>query len=819
MTIRNFTAFFALSFFVLIVTLHGLHPATAQSNNSVSTNSPVSQTSSEAEIDPATWNGVLDSADQALSREGLTDRDLDKLLRETQRVEREAQIQISNEQDQLDLLRQRLDSLGPAPKDGEPAESQEAQEQRTAITGQFAELDAKIKRASDAELRAKQLRERIANRRHEQFFSEIRQRTPGIFQPEFWSKFSSGFSGFTRSFQILVSDSTSVFVKSLNESKYKILVLAFFIPLALLAFVRGRRMMQNIRQRVPEHTSTKAVAGFAYYVQSGILPAALVVALYQIFSLPGLLTPRLDQLLSSIVIALSFYIVILCLLRVVVAPFEPDRRIIAVSDTMAVKGYRIASYGLLVALLLSILNSAAVVFVMPLQVKVGLSLIHCIVIGVLTLWILVLYRRDYLQQKMLQGSRSLPRFWRVLIVALWVIGIVILLLALIGFVSFAEFLSHQLLFGLVVIISAWLLLRFVDFLFLQWSATEDTEAAVSASSGANAASAGQFAILASGVSKLSIYVIAAMLLMLPWGYRTRDFFQLFEQAFFGFEVGGLSFSISTILLVIGLFFIGYTVTVALRSWLQEKLLPTTSLDIGISNSISTVFGYVGIVIAAMLAVSAAGFDLSNLAIVAGALSVGVGFGLQSIVNNFVSGLILLAERPIKVGDWIVTSGGAGYVKKISVRSTEIETFDRAAVIIPNSTLITDNVTNWTHGNKTGRIIVPIGVAYESDPEEVKEILLECARNHRMVLGRPEPVVYFMEFGASSLDFELRCFLADINYMLTVQSELRFEILAKLREANIGIPFPQREVLIKTEEQPKLVTQAKPRAKRKPQAKT
>ena len=308
---------------------------------------------------------------------------------------------------------------------------------------------------------------------------------------------------------------------------------------------------------------------------------------------------------------------------------------------------------------------------------------------------------------------------------------------------------------------------------------------------------GQLIILLAGLVKMSIYVTAAILMLLPWGYRTSDFFQFFRSIFFGFEIGGFSFSISTLLLAVALFALGYVITIALRNWLNSKYLPTTNLDIGISNSISTVFGYVGFILAAIIAVSAAGLDLSNLAIVAGALTVGVGFGLQSIVNNFVSGLILLAERPIKAGDWVETSGGQGYVKKISVRSTEIETFDRSTVIVPNSNLITEVVTNWTHENKSGRIIIPVGVGYDSDPEQVREILLDCAKQQKRVLGRPEPVVYFMDFGASSLDFQLRCFLGDINYALSVSSDLRFEILKALREANIEIPYPQRDVHIRS----------------------
>jgi small-conductance mechanosensitive channel len=354
-----------------------------------------------------------------------------------------------------------------------------------------------------------------------------------------------------------------------------------------------------------------------------------------------------------------------------------------------------------------------------------------------------------------------------------------------------------LVFGLIVVGVAWLFLRSIDALFAIPTSEQQAEAA-SLSGDATDVSANQYSILGTGVLKLIVYLAAGILLMLPWGYRTSDFFQLFKNLFFGFEVGGLSISLSTILLALGLFFVGYTVTVALRSWLNNKLLPTTKLDIGISNSISTVFGYIGFILAAILGVSAAGFDLSNLAIVAGALSVGVGFGLQSIVNNFVSGLILLAERPIKAGDWIVTSGGEGTVKKISVRSTEIETFDRATVIVPNSTLITDNVTNWTHENKTGRIIIPVGVGYDSDPKQVEEILLRCAKEHRLVLGRPAPAVFFMDFGASSLDFQLRCFLADINNSLSVSSELRFAVLAALREAKIEIPFPQNDVHIRSD---------------------
>ena len=155
------------------------------------------------------------------------------------------------------------------------------------------------------------------------------------------------------------------------------------------------------------------------------------------------------------------------------------------------------------------------------------------------------------------------------------------------------------------------------------------------------------------------------------------------------------------------------------------------------------------------------------------------------------------ERPIKVGDWIVTSSGEGTVKRISVRSTEIETFDRSSIIVPNSELISSTVTNWTHKNRIGRITVPVGVSYGSDPEKVKAILLKCAHDHPLIVSYPEPFVTWMDFGASSLDFEIRAFLADISQGLTVRTELRFAIFKAFHEAGVEIPFPQQDIYVKS----------------------
>ena len=290
---------------------------------------------------------------------------------------------------------------------------------------------------------------------------------------------------------------------------------------------------------------------------------------------------------------------------------------------------------------------------------------------------------------------------------------------------------------------------------------------------------------------VAMVLAGAVMVVSIWGGPIEEIWGWTLSALQGFTIGSVTISITDILAAVVIFVAAMVATRMTQRLLAEKVLPQTRLNQGIQHSLSAGFGYVGIVVAAALGVATLGIDLSNIALIAGALSVGIGFGLQNVVNNFVSGMILLVERPVKVGDWVVVGQNEGFVKRINVRATELETFQMASVIIPNADFLSTAVINWTHKDSYGRIEVQVRVAFGSDTEKVRKILLACAYEHARVVRWPEPHVIFFDFGQSSFVFELRVFTADIAYKMFIASDLRFAIDARFREEGITIPYPQQ----------------------------
>jgi small-conductance mechanosensitive channel len=291
----------------------------------------------------------------------------------------------------------------------------------------------------------------------------------------------------------------------------------------------------------------------------------------------------------------------------------------------------------------------------------------------------------------------------------------------------------------------------------------------------------------------SILIVAAFFLLPLTGMTLSEMQGLGDSFLRGVTVGGVRIAPGDILSAVIVLGVIVAVTRFLQRQLDERVLGELSIDEGVRNSIRTGVGYLGTTLAILVSVGTLGLDLSSLAMIAGALSVGIGFGLQNVVSNFISGLIMLVERPIKVGDWVVVNGMEGTVRRISVRATEIQTFQRASVIIPNSEFISKAVVNWTLKDKTTRIEIKVGVAHDSDVRTVYNLLLKIAREHHLVLLNPEPAVMFSNFGPSAFEFELRVFVSNTDFILPVRNELRMRIVEEFRTQGIRIPYDQRVV--------------------------
>lgn len=310
---------------------------------------------------------------------------------------------------------------------------------------------------------------------------------------------------------------------------------------------------------------------------------------------------------------------------------------------------------------------------------------------------------------------------------------------------------------------------------------------------------------ASLVLQFCLWPLLAYVLLQIWGLEEL------AVAFVDKLLGtGLKLGSSTVVpgkIILGL--LAFLLLVTFTRWFKRKLerdwLPMTRMEPSVRMSVSTLFGYVTFIIAMLVGLSAAGLDLSKIAIVAGALSVGIGFGLQNIVNNFVSGLILLFERPVRLGDYIKVGTTEGFVRQIRIRSTELENGEHVSIIVPNSTLLSAEVQNWSYRNALGQVGVTVNVAFGTDPDKVRELLLEAASGHALIIDageRPDvagPSVSFIEMAHASLAFELRATIRNIYSKGGVASDLRYAIYRKFREQGIEGPLPQHEVWLKNPE--------------------
>ena len=681
-------------------------------------------------------------------------------------------------------LREQIAALGPEPADG-IAEPEEIATRRAELAAQLRAQEAPGFAATEAFQRAGgligEIDQIIASRQTEAFFNLDR----GAINVANWLPAIDALNKYTDQVRTEVERAFDTETERTALRGNSVPIALYLIVSAVLLLRAGRWIERGKAALLPSHDTPKgrAISFFASFVRMA-LPLVGLVLIGRALELAGLSGIRLTALIDTL-LPIGIAILAARWLGILVFPKGETHRVVLDLDASVRAKARRQTLGLAllyaVAKLTNVLQNTGEgvveyvsVLTFPVIALAGLVLIR------LALTVL------HAARAAAEGKEDIPvltRALRLVAKVVIIVGVTAPALSLVGYSTAA----NLLIWPTIISLGLWALLAALQSLvedIFAW-ATQRADDAGDA--------------LIPTLIGIVLWVLATPIFALIWGVRWATLTELWSSFLNGASIGGTVISPTNFITFAIVFAIGYTITRLLQGVLRNSVLPKTRLDSGCKNAILSGAGYIGFFIAALVAITLAGIDLSGLAIVAGALSVGIGFGLQTIVSNFVSGIILLIERPIKLGDWISVGSVSGYVRDISVRSTRIETFDRQDVIVPNADLIAGVVTNYTLGNTTGRVIVPVGVAYGTDTRRVEGILKEIAENHPMVLLNPGPAVVFQGFGADSLDFEIRAFLRDVNWMMSVKSDMNHSIAERFVQEGIEIPFAQRDVWLRNPE--------------------
>ena len=682
-------------------------------------------------------------------------------------------------------LKTRLDQLGPAPDAKAPAESAEVTKDRVTAQAQFDAAGELLKRAKLLAVKAAQLDRYVGIRQRAEFNHNLFQRETSIANPALWFGFVAEMPANIGRAAEAFNQWAAGFNADLSGSK----LVAFWggILLIVLVYWPLTRLARRVLHRGSKVTAPTDWQKISTACWVGFSVSALLIALMYCVSAAFTFFAPSETRLQPLFVAVQGGVVRVALAaglaRGILAPDRRNWRLVNLDDKTCDKLIRIIVAVALIVSATRIIEALNEVINASLQFSVATRGLGALLVAVAIAAALFNLGDDPQADTSGAAQSSARRDWYGLIRGLaWTVILAITVSVLIGYIAFGNFLVDQIMLVGLTGAVFYLVATLTDqgcTLGLQPGSMMGRTLIYTV--GLRHEGLEQLSILLSGVARLTFIAVAALVVMVPWGLQSTDIPGNLYAIFFGFKVGdftvslaGIAFALMTFLVVIG-------ATRGIQGWLENRYLPHTRLDSGLQNSIKTSLGYIGFILALTVAAANLGVDFQKLAIVAGALSVGIGFGLQSIVNNFVSGLILLWERAVRVGDWIVVGADQGYVRRINVRSTEIETFDRAAVIVPNSNLVSGVVKNLMRTDRVGRLMIELTVDGTADPEKVREALIDIARNNEGVLSLPSPQVRFINMTASALTFDLYCFVADVEAMVRTKSDLYFEIHRQFKE--------------------------------------
>ncbi|MGU3494676.1 DUF3772 domain-containing protein [Xanthobacteraceae bacterium A53D] len=744
---------------------------------------------------------ALDSIDASVALPNLRTPDLDEIRARLDPIRRDLQLRAEILGPRVTEVKGRLEELGPAPAKDAPPEDANVAADRAHLQALSGDIEGLVKQNRALLTRAEQLSDRISTRRREIFTGQLFERSISVVDPTLWTTSASALQAGVRSLTLLASD-TLAYARQ-RQDTLTIVGLGFgMVAIAAAIVVLGRMLRRRLScgcppdgQPLPRLRAAREAVKVAVF-ESLVGPLAALAAISFATGF-DIVPPRMGEILHGLVLAIFIHAVGRATSRALLAPDQPWRRLPPFSDAIAAVIFRYYSWSVTALAVGAFLNTLNRALFTPVALTVMSSALTvtfiCVFTGIMLVRIGRIAEEDETRATALaeSGGEAAPpsgagdAMLSRLRTVLWLVIAVIVVALLAGYVSFGLFLGARMQIAAAVLGTLYILYALIDAFFGE-GLTADTHRArtISKTLGLKTRSLEVMGTLISGLLKLVLFIVAALLMAGSWGTSSADVMDTIDRVTFGVHIGNTTVTLWTVLYALGLLIVGILLARGLQKWVSSKLLPNTGMEASLQSSISTIIGYVGIIIAIMIAMGQIGLNLENIALVAGALSVGIGFGLQAIISNFVSGLILLTERPVRVGDTIMVKGEEGYVRRISVRSTEIETFERATVIVPNSDLITGMVKNWTHSNTTGRVIVSLNIPYDADVEEVRDILVAAACDHPQILQTPPPRVFITKLADMGIVFELRCVVANVDYSLTVKSDLHFSILRRLRKAEI-----------------------------------
>ncbi|SHM09637.1 DUF3772 domain-containing protein [Rhodanobacter sp. OK091] len=696
-------------------------------------------------------------------------------------------------------LQTRLDVLGPPPAKGAPPESPQLSSQRKELTMAKNDLEGQIKQANSLGTEATQLAAHVAELRRDQFQTQLSSRTATPFSRTFWADPAKAFPDDMRRAEQLGSNALLIVQQAWQPPNRAPFVLCLITSVLLLSV--GRWLIERVLVRVTtQHMPTGrlrrsalAVAmTLAYTLAIGLAARSAYLAL----SWNDLLADDLDDLAKKLVRLVTFAAFMTGLGRAMLSSKRPSWRLSTLSDDAA---HRLRAFPALLggaALLRGVVESINNAIGASLAITVTTRALLAVLIALLVgsaLMRLGQSRRATLAAGELTAQRPV---WVGLVVAAAFVGVGIVLLGVItGYIAFAFFIAGQMLWVGVILTALYLLMYLVDDIFdTVFDPKGRSGTRLQTSFGLASGALEQTGTLLSGIARAMLLILAVAIVLAPFGAGPQELAGRVGTLLSGGTLGSLNVVPGNIFDAVLVFALGLLVLRVIKRWLSDQLLPKTSLDSGMQNSMLTLLGYVGGVLVFVLALLALKVDLQGIAWMASALSVGIGFGLQAIVQNFISGLILLAERPVKVGDWVAIGGVEGDIRRINVRATEIQMADRSTMIVPNSQFITQNVRNVTLANAQGRVNIKLSMPLETDAGKARELILEVLHAHPDILNMPTPSVQLENLDAGSMTFNCIAYVNSPRDVSGVKSDLLFQILESLRNAKLPMTSPQSMVL-------------------------